>query len=166
MPERQERAISETMSVILIIVLLIIATVLITSLLNGTMTRMLQKPALVTVQADQFDTTGGAHIISLYNNQGDHVILNGTSQTDGVAIITLSLISPSGATIPLERLTAMSQRAWQPGDTLYIYQSGGSYSFSDTAPTGVTSLAPGTWKITIQDDKVHVLLHTIPVTIR
>jgi hypothetical protein len=130
------------------------------------MTRMLQKPALVTVQADQFDTTGGTHIISLYHNQGDHVILNGTSQTDGVSIITLSLISPSGSTFPLGRLTPMSQRAWQPGDMLYIYQNGGSYGFSDTAPTGVASLATGTWKIIIQDDKVHVLLHTLPVTIK
>ncbi|MEI7856007.1 MAG: hypothetical protein WCH85_00720 [Methanomicrobiales archaeon] len=168
MAEQQERALSETMAVILIAILVIIAAVLITALLTGVMTKMLQKPALFAVQTTQFDTTDvvPAHIISLSHLQGDNVILNGTSQSDGVSIISLSLISPAGGTVPLRSLVSIKKSAWQPGDILYVYQSGGSYGFSDVAPTGVASLAPGNWTIRIQDDKIHVLLHTLPVTIK
>ena len=168
MAEQRERALSETMAMIFIVILVIIAAVLITALLTGVMTKMLQKPALLAVQANQFDTSDvvPAHIISISHQQGDPVILNGTSQSNGVSIISLSLTSPSGGTVQLRNLGSIKKTGWQPGDILYIYQSGGSYGFSDVAPTGVASLAPGNWTIRIQDDKVHVLLHSLPITIR
>ncbi|MEI8331785.1 MAG: hypothetical protein WCF90_09115 [Methanomicrobiales archaeon] len=124
MPEHRERALLDPMGVILIIVQLIIVTVIITSLPNGTKTRKLLKPALVKVQADQFYTTGGGHIVSLYHNQGDHVFMNITSPTDRVSIISLSLISPFRCDI-IARKTDSNEpegrAAWQ---YLCIYQTG------------------------------------------
>ena len=171
MAEQREQALSETLAVVFIAILVIIATLLLIASLTGVVTNMLQKPALLSVQANQFDTTDvvPAHIISLFHQQGDPVILNGTSQNDGVSIISFSLTNSSSGVIRLRSLTSMSKNAWRAGDTLYIYRSGsGSYGFSDVAPApGVArSLAPGIWTITIQDDKVHVLLHSLSVTIK
>jgi FlaG/FlaF family flagellin (archaellin) len=166
MAEQREQALSENFAVILMVILIVIATLLLIASLNGVMTKILQKPALISVQANQFDTTDGRHIIILYHQQGDPVILNGTSQTDGVSMISISLSSSGGAE-QLISLTPISTNAWHSGEMLYVYRSaGGRYGFSDVAPVGVASLEPGTWTITIQDDKVHVLLHSLPVTIR
>lgn len=118
------------------------------------------------MQAKQFNTTTGEHLIRLYHLQGDPVILNGTSQSDGVSIISLSLTTPSGGVIKLRNLTPIKNTPWRTGEMLYVYQESGMYGYSDFVPTGATTLAPGTWNITIQDDKVQVLLHSLTVTIR
>ena len=169
MAEHRDQALSETMGIILIAMLVILATVILIAALTGVMTNMLETPALITVKADQFDTTDGAHIIRLFHVQGDPVILNGTSQSNGVSIISLSLTAPSGGEDQLISLTAITDDGWRPGETLYIYQNaGGTYDFSDVSPpTGVaTSLAPGDWTVKIKDDKVLILLHSLPVTIK
>jgi hypothetical protein len=169
MAEQRERALSETMAHIFIAILVIIATLLIIALLTGVMTKMLQKPALFSVQANQFDTTDGmAHIISLFHQQGDPVNLNGTSQNDGVSIVSFSLDTPSDGVVRLRYLgTSMSKNAWHAGETLYIYKSVSGYGFSEIAPTGAAvDLGTGTWTINIQDDKVQVLLHSLSVTIK
>jgi len=167
MAEGRDQALSETLALVFIAILIIIATLLLIASLTGVMTKMLQRPALLSVQAKPFNTTAGAQIISLFHQQGDPVILNGTSQSDGVSIISFSLTTPSGGVVRLMNLTPMSRNPWHAGETLYIYQSGsGSYGFSDAAPAVVSSMSAGTWTITIQDDKVQVLLHSLSVTIK
>ncbi|MDO9550523.1 MAG: hypothetical protein Q7J03_06065 [Methanoregula sp.] len=169
MAEQRELALSETMGIILIAMLVILATVILIAALTGVMTKMLGTPALITAKADQFETTDGKHIISLTHLQGDPVILNGTSQTDGVSIISLSLTAPSGGEDRLVSLTAITENSWRPGETLYIYKkTDGPYGFSDIPPPmgEATSLAPGDWTVKILDDKVIVLLHSLPVTIK
>lgn len=166
MTGQHEQALSETLAVIFIGILVIIATVLLIGSLTGVITNMLQKPALLSVQANQFDTTEGAHIISLFHEQGDPVILNGTSQKKGVSIISFYLTKPDGTEFAVKNSKTLQESAWRPGDLLYIYQKDSRYWFSDIAPSGASSLAPGTWTVKILDEKVKVLLHSLSVTIK
>jgi len=168
MAEQREQALSETLAVVFIAILVIIATLLLIASLTGVMTKMLQKPALIVVQANQYNTTDGKHIISLFHQQGDPVILNGTSQSDGVSIISFSLIKPppSNEVVGVRSSTFIQKSAWRAGDTIYIYYDGSSYLVSDTVPTVVTDLDSGTWTVKVIDNKVQVLLHTLPVTIK
>jgi hypothetical protein len=169
MAEQQEQALSETLAVVLIGMLVIIATVLLIASLTGVMTKMLNQPALIVVKADDVSINGGIHAIRLSHLKGDAVNLNGTSQSEGVSIISFSLIEPvTNKVFPVteDPLNKISKTAWRSGDTLYIYKSGSSYVFSDVAPIA-GDLGEGTsWTIIIQDDKVHVLLHTLPVMIK
>lgn len=155
------------MGIILIVMLIILAVVILVAALSGVMTNMLNSPALITAKADPFETTDGAHIISLDHIQGDPVMLKGTSQTEGITIISISLTAPSGRENELSSLTAITDDAWRSGEMLYIYKNaGGMYGFSGSAPSGVASLEPGEWTVKMQDDRVTVLLHSLPVTIK
>ena len=167
MAEQREQALSETLAVVLIAMLVIIATVLLIASLTGVMTKMLQTPAFIVVKADNVSTVGGK-VIRLYHLQGDAVILNGTSQSDGVSIISFSLINPSHVVFPVAGNTSykIKKTPWRAGDTIYIYYDGSSYLVSDTVPPGVTDLVSGTWTVKVIDTKVNVLLHTLTVTIK
>jgi hypothetical protein len=58
MAEQRERALSETLAVVLIAMLVIIATVLLIASLTGVMNKMLQTPAFIVVKVDNVSTGG------------------------------------------------------------------------------------------------------------
>ncbi|MDP3565119.1 MAG: hypothetical protein Q8R70_11590 [Methanoregula sp.] len=170
MAEQRERALSETLAVIFIAILVIIATLLLIASLTGVMTKMLQTPAFIVVKVDNV-SIGGGQVIRLYHQQGDAVILNGTSQSDGVSIISFSLINPSNVVFPVagDPSYKMKKTPWRSGDTIYIYTDGTSYWVSDTIspiPPGIDKLDSGTWTVKIIDNKINGLLHALKVTIK
>jgi hypothetical protein len=165
--KRSDRALSETFSVILMAMLVIIAALLLVASLTGVITNLLQKPAFLSVQAVQYNTSANTHIIGLYHQQGDPVNLNGTTQAEGISIVSFVIIEPGGSQYPVDAATTiMVHDSWESGNLLYVYQSGGSYVFTDVMPAGATTLPPGTYIIKITDNKAKVLLHALPVTIR
>lgn len=162
-----DRALSETVSVAIICILMVAAAALLVASMTGVITNMLQKPALMSLRVDQFNTSSGDHIISIYNQQGDEVNLNGTSQTGGVSIVSLGIIDPAGSQSVIRNATLLTDDDWDPGSWLFIYQSGGGYVYSDTPPAfSVGSLPAGTYTVKVTDDKAKLLLHALPVTIR
>jgi hypothetical protein len=170
MAEQREQALSETLAVVLIAMLVIIATVLLIASLTGVMNKMLQTPAFIVVKADNV-SIGGNQAIRLYHQQGEIVILNGTSQSDGMSIISFSLINPSNVVFPVagDALYKIKKTPWRSGNTIYIYTDGTSYWVTDTIspiPSGIDKLDSGTWTVKIIDNKINVLLHTLNVTIR
>jgi hypothetical protein len=168
MMKRPERALSETFSVVIITLLVVAAAILLIASMTGVITNLLQKPALFSVQTLQYNTSANAHIIGLFHQQGDSVNMNGTTQTKGVSIASLVIIPPDGVQYPVHPAVAtMVHDSWEPGELLYIYQSGSSYVFADAAPgSGVSSLPTGTYMVKIIDDKAHTLINALPVTIR
>ncbi|MDD4138167.1 MAG: hypothetical protein PHT99_09800 [Methanoregula sp.] len=165
--KRHDRAVSETFSVVIITLLVIVAAVLLVASLTGVITNLLLKPALFSVQTVQYETSAGT-IIGLFHQEGDAVNLKGTSQTKGVSIVSLVIIDPDGAEHQINAAhTSMVHDSWGPGNLLYIYQSGGSYVYSDDViDTSGLDLTGGTYTVKITDDNVHVLIHTLPITIQ
>jgi hypothetical protein len=161
----QERALSETVSQLLIIFLVILVTLLIIASLTGVLTKFLQQPAFIVATASQFNASSGAHIISLNHKQGDKVNLNGTSQRDGSSEIAIMLTASSGSTALVRNDTLLQAPAWGPGQYLYIYPSGGSIVYSDIPPLAPASFIAGDYTIQIIDTKAKILLHTLPVRI-
>ena len=159
--QRNERALSEIVSLILLAFLVIVVALFITMALTGVIDRMLQKPALVAVTAVPFDTGSGT-IIRLNHEQGDKVILKGTTQTKGSSIIEIMVLDPSGSSYTLlPAAGGITTDSWSPGDSLYIVQSGGTFEYTDTAPATGDITTPGTYTIRISDTGAKVLLHTL-----
>jgi len=165
--KRHDRAVSETFSVVIITLLVIAAAVLLVASLTGVITNLLQKPALFSVQTVQYETSGGT-IIGLFHQEGDAVNLKGTTQTEGSSIVSMVFIdNTAGEEYPVMAGTVQHD-AWEPGTMLYIYSTDGiSYVYSDVAPILAASLTDGrTYTVKITDDNVHVLIHTLPITIQ
>jgi hypothetical protein len=166
---RHDRALSETFSIVIICILIVIAAVLITASLTGVITNMLQKPALFSVQVVPYNSDDS--YIGVFHQEGDAVILNGTTQTKGVSIVSLVIASPDGSEHQINAVQAtMVHDSWGPGDMLYIYSTdhGVSYVYSDADPgSSVSSLSlTGMYTVKITDDKMHVIIHTFPVTVQ
>jgi hypothetical protein len=164
-----ERGLSETLSLVFMAILVAVAALLLVASLTGVISNLLQKPALISVQVIQYNTSAPAHIIGVFNQQGDAVNLNGTSQTSGFSIVSFTLIDTAGLSFTVNPAGSLQKDRWGPGDMLYIYSNdgGSSYVFSDVAPgAGVPSLMAGTYTVKIFDNKVHVLLNALPVAIR
>jgi hypothetical protein len=162
--KRSDRALSETLAVVFMAMLVVVAALLLIASMTGVIANLLQKPALLSAQVIQFNDNG-ARIIGVFHQQGDAVNLNGTAQTNGVSIVSITIIDTSGE-YPVNPGT-ITHDAWRPGELLYIYKNGGgSYVYTDVPPVGATSLPLGTYTIKIIDNKVNVLLHALPVTIQ
>ena len=164
-----DRGLSETLSLVFMAILVAVAALLLVASLTGVISNLLLKPALMSVQVVQYNTSAGAHIIGVFHQQGDAVNINGTSQSGGTSIVSFSLIDPAGLSFTVNPAGPPQKDYWGPGDLLYVYSSdgGNSYVFSDVTPgPGVSSLTAGTYTVKIFDNKVHVLLNALPVTIR
>jgi hypothetical protein len=164
---RSDRALSETLSVVFMAMLVIIAALLLIASMTGVISNLLQKPALLSAQVLQYDTSDGHHIIGVFHQQGDAVDLNGTTQTGGTSIVSLTLIDPGGNSHTVSPDgSPLHTNQWEPGDMLYIYKSGSSYVYTDVAPPSEPDLAQGTYMIKIIDNKVNVIINALPVTIQ
>jgi hypothetical protein len=166
---RSDCALSETLSVVFMAMLIIIAALFLIASMTGVISNLLQKPALLSAQVLQYDTSDGYHIIGVFHQQGDAVDLNGTTQTGGTSIVSLTLIDTAGLAYTVSpAVTTLQNNQWGPGDMLYIYKSGGSYVYTDD-PTSIPSgsdLTLGTYTVKIIDNKVNVIIDALPVTIR
>ena len=164
--KRSDHALSETLAVVFMAMLVVVVALLLIASMTGVIAKLLQKPAILSVQALQYNDNG-AHIIGVFHQQGDAVNLNGTAQTYGVSIVSLAIIDTTGTQLPVTKGTIIHD-AWRPGELLNIYRSGSSYMFTDDPGSipGGSGLTPGTYTVKIIDDKVHALLDALPVTIQ
>ncbi|NMB77768.1 MAG: hypothetical protein GYA23_01580 [Methanomicrobiales archaeon] len=165
---RNDHALTEPFGLLLIAFLIIVVALLITASLTGVIDEMLQKPALLTVTATQYDDGAGHHLIQLHHKQGNPVNINGSTHSGGVTEIMI-LVNDTTGTYRILNSGPMSAATWSPGQNLYIYSDGTVYRFSDTAPAsaGVVSLAAGEqYTIQLIDMRPDILLHSLPVTIR
>jgi hypothetical protein len=161
-----ERGLSDLVAQMLIAFLVVLVAILVIASSTGMLTKMMQKPAFITVIASPYETSTGSHIISLYHKQGDEVNLNGTAQTGGVSTISIALVNPAGNVITVSNATLLLDDDWDAGTVLYLYPAGGRYRYSDRPPgSGVPGFPAGTYQVLITDVKAQVLLHSLPVTI-
>jgi hypothetical protein len=165
---KPESGLSETMSLIFMAMLVIIAAILLIASMTGVISNLLQKPALLSAQVIQYDAPGNLHTIAVFHQQGDAVDLNGTSQTGGSSIVSLTLIDTGGLSYTVSPAVPIFQNnQWGPGDTLYIYWTGSAYRYTDDLTTVTpVSLPTGTYTVKIIDNKVNVIINALPVTIR
>lgn len=163
--KRYDHALSETLAVVFMAMLVVVAALLLIASMTGVIANLLQKPALLSVQAFQYNTSSSTHIIGIFHQQGDAVNLNGSSETQGVSLVSLTIIDTSGE-YPVNPAGTIIHDAWRPGDLLYIYQNGGSYVYSDVPPASAVVVPAGTYTIKIFDNKVKVLLNALTVTIQ
>jgi hypothetical protein len=164
-----EHALSETMSLIFMAMLVVVAATLLVATMTGAISHLLLKPAFFSTQVFEYDTSS-SHVIGVFHQQGDAVDLNGTTQTGGSSIVSLTLVDSVGHSYPVNPDgTTLQNNQWGPGGLLYIYQSSSNvYGYTDdptTIPPG-SSLASGTYTVKILDNKVNVIINALPVTIR
>jgi len=165
--KRSDRALSETLAVVFMAILVIVAALLLVASLTGVITNLLQKPALFSVQVFEYNTSSSTHIIGVFHQEGDAVNLNGTSQTKGISIVSLTITSTSRE-YPINPDGTIIHDAWRAGDLLYVYSrdGGGSYVYSDEPPTGAVMVPAGTYTVKIIDNRVKVIINALTVTIQ
>jgi hypothetical protein len=166
-PGLPEDGVSEILAQFLIIFLVIILIAIVIGDVSGIIPKMLQKPALVSVKASAFNTTSGVHVISLLNQQGNPVNINGTGQTDGVSPLSFTL-THSNTDIIVKNSSDIAKKAWNPGDRIYIYRIGTSYYVTDNLTWLNTPVSPaddlsGLWSVNVIDARISQLLHKLPV---
>lgn len=162
-----EGGVSEILAQFLIIILVVLLIAIVIGDITGIIPKMLQKPALLSVKASGFNTTSGIHVISLLNQQGNPVNINGSSQTEGVSPLSFTLTTPSNTDVIVRNSSAIAKKAWNPGDRIYIYQVGGYYYVTDDIDwLNIQPLLPvpsGSWSVNVIDARIGLLLHKLPV---
>lgn len=171
-PPRQpnEQGLSELLAEIFIVILIIALAVIIIGTVTGIIPKMLERPALLSAKTGVATTSSGAQVISLLNQQGNPVNLNGSAQAAGVSPVSFTLTTPTDILVNVRNSPGIINDAWRPGSRVYIYQVGGYYYVTDDpdflealgAGIGIPS---GSWSVNLIDTRVHLLLQKLPVTI-
>jgi PKD repeat protein len=165
-----ERALSESVSVILIVCLLIIAVIVSWGFFNG-FNVMLKKSINIAESAHDVDTHLSAHGIRLFHAGGDPGLLNATGPHDATPV-SFTLVSPSGTVIRALPSPLIADRVWKPGDSVYFYRDNYGYFVIDNLAKRIdqvsvlgplVDLEGGIWTIKTIDDTVPVTINTVTV---
>jgi hypothetical protein len=152
---KNEQALSEIVSVILILSLVVITVGILMSTFLG-MALVLQRSALIAVDITdpEIEEKG---FISICNRGGDTGCLNQTGQRDNPIGIYLDTASGSYRAQPVYGLDLFS-----PGATLYVYNSYGTYKITsnliDLHSSHVQSVEAGPVTVRVVDEKTNVLV--------
>ncbi|MDP3564793.1 MAG: type IV pilin [Methanoregula sp.] len=166
-----ENGVSEILAQFLIIFLVMILIAFVIADVTGILPTMLQKSALLSVQASSYNTTSNVHVISLLHQQGNPVNINGSSQTEGISPLSFTL-THSNTDVIVRNSPAIEKNAWKSGDRLFIYyQTGGYYYVTDNLTwlnsQGASVEVPsGSWSVNVIDAKIGLLLQKLPIEIR
>jgi hypothetical protein len=152
-----DHALSEMVSITLIVILVIALAAVVASIMFGVIV-LYPKSAYVVVQADAKNVSADNWYISVYDSAGDVVRLNRSTATEGLPV-DFQLTPPSGG---IQYPAADGPVTWKPGETLFIYYQGGLKVTTDEAlaKTGSGLQPKGVWKFDIVDGTDNVLVYT------
>jgi PKD repeat protein len=165
-----DRAISESISVILIICLLLIAAILCWSFFFGYQS-LLKKNINIAESAEDISTSVNAHAIRLLHQNGDTGSLNATG-SQNYHPVKFTLISPSGAVVFATPSPLITDRVWQPGDSVYLYRDSTGFHVIDNLTKRIAAISvygplidleKGIWTIKTIDDTVPVVINSVTV---
>jgi PKD repeat protein len=165
-----ERALSDTISIILIICLLLVAAIIAWSFFYG-FEGLLKKNINIAESAYDFNTTANAHTILLFHKGGDRGLLNSTG-FQNLTPLKFTLVSPSGVVVSATPSPLIADPVWQPGDSIYLYRDSTGYHLIDNLTKRVekitvygplVDLENGIWTIKTIDDSVPVTINSVSV---
>ena len=169
---KNEDALSESISIILIILLMLIASMIVFAVLFG-YAGLTEKSAFIAMQGAAYNTSSGATVLGILHMQGDRVSLN-TSQGSGIASVQFTLQTPFNTSEIVSLSPMITDNIWQSGDTAFIYQDGGGFwvtknitgRISKSGTSGpLVDLQRGVWTVRVIDTRAKVLIATIPITV-
>jgi len=165
-----ERALSEAVSITLIICLVVIMAAITWGFFFG-YENLLKKNLNIAESADDLDTGAGAYAIRLFHQSGDTASLNATESGE-YPLVSFTLVSPSGTVHVARPYPYIADRAWQSGDSVFFYRDNRGYFVTDsiddrisrTATLGpLVDLEGGTWTVKTIDEDITTVINSVPV---
>lgn len=167
-----DHALSDTVSVILIICLVLIAVIVAWSMLGGSATS-LKKTVIIAEKAEDINTSFSAHAIRLLHTNGDSATLN-QSAAGQYTPVSFTLISPNDSAAGVYPSPLMKDTLWQPGKTVTFYRDNSGYYVIDnlsarTTASALTAYGPlvdlerGLWTVKTVDDSATTVINSITV---
>lgn len=168
----KEDAMSESISIILIIFLILVVSMIIYIVLFG-YAGITEKSAFIAMRGNAYNTSSGATSLGIFHMQGERVSLN-TSSGSGITPVQFTLQTPFNTTEKVGLSPMITDNIWQSGDTAFIYQDGGGYWVTKNITGRISrgsTLGPlvdmqrGIWTVNVIDTRAKVLIATIPITV-
>jgi hypothetical protein len=156
-----DRALDETVSVILMVILVIALAAIIGSIVFG-LAIFFPKSAYIVVQTEAKNVTPDNWYLLVSHMNGDAAYLNHTLATNEGMPVDFQFTTPTGSTvIPLPD-PADGPETWNPGDTLYVYNKSGliAVTKNETTARKGTGLTVGVWRFDVVDKTDDVLMFT------
>ncbi|MDP3565118.1 MAG: PA14 domain-containing protein [Methanoregula sp.] len=169
---KDEDAISESISIILIIFLMLVVAMIVYLMLFG-YAGLVEKSAFIALRGTAYNTSSGAASLAIFHMQGERVSLN-SSLGLGITPVQFTLKTPFNTTEKVYLSPVITDTAWQSGDTAYIYQDGGGFWVTKNitrrvAQSGtlgpLVDLQRGVWTVQVIDTRAKVLIATIPIAV-
>jgi PKD repeat protein len=168
-----ERALSEAVSITLILLLIVIIAVVVYLVVIGH-ANLAPKSAYIVCRGSAVNTSAGANTLALFHLEGDAVDLNRSVKGNGVAPVSFNLRVPSGAMEPVLPYPQITDNTWSSGDTVTIYEDGSGYWVTNDinariAKAGtvgpLVDLPGGNYTVNIVDRKADVLIAAVPINV-
>jgi PKD repeat protein len=168
----KEDAMSESISIILIIFLILVVSMIIYIVLFG-YAGITEKSAFIAMRGNAYNTSSGATSLGIFHMQGERVSLN-TSSGSGITPVQFTLQTPFNTTEKVGLSPMITDNIWQSGDTAFIYQDGSGYwvtknitgRISRSSTLGpLVDMQRGTWTVNVIDTRAKVLIAAIPITV-
>lgn len=152
---KNERAMSESIGVVLMIGLVVVFVAVIAAIFLG-LIDITPKSAFIAPDIEK-QTISGKNSIRIYNKGGDTATLNVSGQGHYVMGVYIDSSTGSTRAIPLSQTSQ-----FRPGDTIYVYNSIIGYqitnNISDLSASSVLSFPSGQVGIRLVDEKSKVLI--------
>lgn len=147
-----EEGVNEVLATILLVVLVVALAAVILSIALGWVV-LQPKSAYIPPGVEVLDV-GGEEVISLTSKGGDPAVL--TPGNIGLYSLAIYLDTPGGT----EKVTpAAGVDTWNPGQTLYIYNTGSGLAAAYSLPETPDSLPSGEAKLRIVDENAKLLVY-------
>jgi hypothetical protein len=156
-----DQALSETVSVTLMIILVIAVAAIIASIVFG-LAIFYPKSAYIVVQTEAKNVTPNNWYLTVSHMNGDAAYLNHTLLTNRGMPVDFQFTTPSGATVIALPDSSDGPETWNPGDTLYVYNNSGllAVTKNETSAREGTGLPIGVWRFDVVDRTDDVLIYT------
>ncbi|MFA6225681.1 MAG: hypothetical protein WC620_05740 [Methanoregula sp.] len=170
---KNEDAMSESISVILIILLVLIAAMVVYIILFGYAALAL-KSAYIVMRGAAANTSVGAETLKIFQFEGDAVYLNGNVKGNGVAPVKFNLRTPSGSMELVQTSPLITDNTWGSGDTISLYEDASGYWVIDNITARIAkiiTLGPlvdmhvGNYTVNVIDTKANVLIAQVPIIV-
>ena len=168
-----DRALSDTVSIALIIILIVIAAMIVFIVVFG-YAHLMPKSAYIAMRGVATNTSVGAATLTLFHFEGDTVNLNGSVNGSGIAPVRFNLRTPHDTTVPVGISPLITDNTWNSGDTVTIYEDGAGYWVIDNVTSRIgkagtlgplVNMEGGNYTVSVVDTRANVLIGQIPVTI-
>jgi PKD repeat protein len=168
-----DRALSDTVSIALIIILIVIAAMIVFIVVFG-YAHLMPKSAYISMRGVATNTSVGAATLTLFHFEGDAVNLNGSVNGRGVAPVRFNLLTPQNITVPVGISPLITDNTWNSGDTITIYEDGAGYWVIDNVTSRIgkagilgplVNMQGGNYTVSVVDTRANVLIGQVPIII-